>query len=164
VLFSVTSRSPDDTCKLANTLAPLLKGGDVVLLQGVVGAGKTDLARKIIQNRMAEYGVFEDVPSPTFTLVQTYELDGVDYVHADLYRLSHPDEVYELGLEHAFEHAVCLIEWPDRLASVTPQNALNIDISILDGQTRRFRFSWTQPEWSDRLAALKLLNLSDGNK
>jgi len=130
----------------------------VLLLHGVVGAGKTDLARKIIQNRMGEHDVLEDVPSPTFTLVQTYELGGLEYVHADLYRLSHPDEVFELGLEHAFEHAVCLIEWPDRLASLAPQNALNIQISILGEQARSFKFSWTQPDWSDRLAELKLLN------
>ncbi len=161
--FSVTSHSPDDTCKLANTLAPLLQGGDVLLLHGVVGAGKTDLARKIIQNRMAAHGGLEDVPSPTFTLVQAYDLGGLEYVHADLYRLSHPDEVYELGLERAFEQAVCLIEWPDRLASVTPQNALDIHISIQGEWARNFKFSWTQPAWSDRLAELKPLNSSDGH-
>jgi len=163
VQFLLTSHSPDDTCILANTLAPLLKKGDVLLLQGEVGAGKTDLARKIIQNRMVKYGVLEDVPSPTFTLVQTYDLGRLDYVHADLYRLSHPDEVYELGIERAFENAVCLVEWPDRLASLTPENALNIHIEILGEQARTFKFSWTHPEWLDRLVKLQSLNLSGGH-
>jgi len=154
VPFTFTSHTPKDTGKLADALAPLLQAGDVLLLDGDVGAGKTDLARKIIQNRMVKFDALEDVPSPTFTLVQTYELGGLEYLHADLYRLSHPDETYELGLERGFETAVCLIEWPDRLGSLTPTNALHVDISITDELTRKFQFSWTHPKWSDRLAAL----------
>lgn len=158
--FTLTSHSPNDTTKLANALAPLLTNGDVLLLHGDVGAGKTDLARKIIQNRMSLLDALEDVPSPTFTLVQTYDLGKVEYVHADLYRLSHPDEVYELGLERAFESAVCLIEWPDRLGSLTPKNALNIEISILDDTSRSLGFFWTDADCSDRLSTLSSLDLA----
>ncbi len=156
---TLTSHSPNETTVLAAKLAPLLVKGDVLLLGGEVGVGKTDLARKIIQNRMELYGVVEDVPSPTFTLVQTYELGTIEYIHADLYRISHPDEVYEIGLERGFDHAVCLIEWPDRLGSIAPVNALSIDISIIDDNIRHFKFSWTHPRWSDRLCVLNELNL-----
>jgi len=159
VQFTLTSHSPNETTVLAAKLAPLLVKGDVLLLGGEVGAGKTDLARKIIQNRMELYGAIEDVPSPTFTLVQTYELGAIEYIHADLYRISHPDEVYEIGLERGFDHAVCFIEWPDRLGSVTPVNALNINISIIDDNIRHFKFSWTHPRWSDRLGVFDEHNL-----
>lgn len=157
--FSITSHSPNDTTVLAAKLAPLLIKGDVLLLHGNVGAGKTDLARKIIQNRMELSGAVEDVPSPTFTLVQTYEMGDMEYIHADLYRLSHPDEVFELGLERGFDHAVCLIEWPDRLGTTVPENALNIDISIIGENMRSFKFSWTHTRWSDRLNTLNALEL-----
>ena len=157
--FTLTSHSPNETTVLAAKLAPLLVKGDVLLLGGEVGAGKTDFARKIIQNSMELYGAVEDVPSPTFTLVQTYELGANEYIHADLYRISHPDEVYEIGLERGFDHAVCLIEWPDRLGSITPVNALNINISIIDDSIRHFKFSWTHPCWSDRLGVFDEHNL-----
>ena len=119
---------PDDaaTTKLGATLARLVEAGDTLLLAGPIGAGKTHLARALIQARL---GRAEDVPSPSFTLVQTYWADGVDIWHADLYRLSHPDQVMELGLEDAFPSAICLVEWPDRLGRITPQNAVNITLS-----------------------------------
>lgn len=161
--FSLISYSPDETTLIAAKLAPLLIKGDVLLLRGDVGAGKTDLARKIIQNRMELNGKIEDVPSPTFTLVQTYEVGDMEYIHADLYRLSHSDEVFELGLERGFDHAICLIEWPDRLGTITPENALGIDISIIDENTRAFKFSWTHPRWSDRLNALDTLDLGSND-
>lgn len=102
--------------------APRLRPGDCVLLEGPIGAGKSLFARALIQTRL---GRAEDVPSPTFTLVQTYEAD-VEIWHADLYRLSHPDEVFELGLDAAFDSAICLIEWPDRLGRFAPAGALRL--------------------------------------
>ena len=134
---------PDDaaTTRLGIWLAGLVGPGDVLLLQGPIGAGKTHLARALIQARL---GRAEDVPSPSFTLVQTYTAAGTDIWHADLYRLSHPDEVLELGLDDAFATAICLIEWPDRLGRSTPENALHIALSaegcgrraVLSGQGR----------------------------
>jgi len=124
---AVTADLPteDDTADLGRWLAPLLAAGDCVLLQGPIGAGKSHLARALIRARL---GRMEDIPSPTFTLVQTYTAD-VDIWHADLYRLSHPDEVAELGLEQAFSQAICLIEWPERLGRLTPLNAIRIALS-----------------------------------
>lgn len=126
---------PDDaaTTRLGGLLANLVVAGDTVLLSGPVGAGKTHLARALIQARL---GRTEDVPSPSFTLAQIYAADGVDIWHADLYRLSHPDEVLELGLEDAFGTAICLVEWPDRLGKGAPANALTIALSA-DSDGRR---------------------------
>lgn len=117
--------SEGETADLGRWLAPRLVAGDCVLLEGPIGAGKSHLARALIRARL---GRMEDVPSPTFTLVQTYQAD-VEIWHADLYRLSHPDEVAELGLEEAFSQAICLIEWPDRLGHLTPAHAIRIALT-----------------------------------
>lgn len=123
----------DATAALGEGLARLLQAGDTLLLEGPIGAGKSHLARAFIRARL---GRMEDVPSPSFTLVQTYDADGVEIWHADLYRLSHPDEVLELGLEDAFATAICLVEWPDRLGSHLPSNALRLRLSgMADGRT-----------------------------
>jgi len=111
------------TDRLAMGLAPRLRAGDCLLLHGPVGAGKSHFARALIRARL---GRAEDVPSPTFTLVQVYQDGDTEIWHADLYRLSHPDEVQELGLSDAFATAICLVEWPDRLGPMTPQDAVHV--------------------------------------
>lgn len=118
-----------DTQALASQIAPLLRPGDVLLLEGPIGAGKSAFSRALIRARL---GRMEDVPSPTFTLVQTYEDPSGDIWHCDLYRLTHPDEAFELGLEEAFTAAICLIEWPDRLGADTPPGALRLTFSADD--------------------------------
>lgn len=145
---------PDDaaTSRLGAILAKHLRAGDTVLLHGPIGAGKTHLARALIQARL---GVAEDVPSPSFTLVQTYGADADEIWHADLYRLSHPDEVLELGLGDAFATAICLVEWPDRLGKLTPANALRITLSdegegrraVLSGETHAALLASVVAEW-----------------
>lgn len=134
---------PDDaaTTRLGVALARLVGVGDTLLLSGPIGAGKTHLARALIQSRL---GAAEDVPSPSFTLVQTYLADGVDIWHADLYRLSHPDQVLELGLEDAFATAICLVEWPDRLGRAAPENAVTVTLSA-QGTGRRANLSGPAP-------------------
>lgn len=116
------------TTRMADSLAALAAPGVCVLLEGPVGAGKTFLARSVLHSLMRQNGTIEDVPSPTFTLVQTYSVGILDIWHADLYRLSSPDELIELGLDTAFEQAFCLIEWPDRLGDLAPKNALHISL------------------------------------
>ncbi len=159
--FTLTSNNPDNTTEIATALAANIVNGDVVLLHGAVGAGKTDLARKIVQTAMQNLGQFEDVPSPTFTLVQTYELGDVEYVHADLYRLSHPDEIFELGLDSSFETSACFIEWPDRLGSLKPKHALTIKIDISGNGKRSIVFSWQDQKWNDKLTDVKSLYLGN---
>lgn len=115
-----------DTEALGRRLAALALPGDVILLEGPIGAGKSCLARALIRARLGEA---EEVPSPTFTLVQVYDDDGVEIWHADLYRLTHPDELWELGLDQAFETAICLVEWPDRLGTHLPPGAMTLQLT-----------------------------------
>lgn len=145
--------SPDVTDAAARWLAPHLRAGDVILMAGPVGAGKTHFARAIIQTLQAAVGMAEDVPSPTFTLVQTYIAGELEVWHADLYRLSHPDDVLELGLEDAFTTALCLIEWPDRL-SAPPPGALHITFGYVAGQedARQCDLSSDADRWATIIA------------
>lgn len=131
---------PDEaaTDALAARLATHLAAGDTLLLSGALGAGKTHLARALIRARMASPE--EPVPSPSFTLVQTYQTpDGVDIWHADLYQLGDAGEVAELGLDDALGQAICLIEWPDRLAPDWPDAAVmvHLDRAANDMRTAR---------------------------
>lgn len=126
---SLTLSLPDAeaTAALASRLAPQLKAGDTLLLSGDIGAGKTTFARALIRARLGNPA--EDVPSPTFTLVQTYDAGAGEIWHCDLYRLTDPQEVLELGLDDAFQTAICLIEWPDRLGPDAPGDALCIQFT-----------------------------------
>ena len=138
--------SPEETAAFAQRLAPKLGTGDVVLLEGDIGAGKTHFARSLIQSLLSEP---EDVPSPTFTLVQVYDAPEFEIWHVDLYRLTSPDEVVELGLIEAFEDALCLVEWPDRLADLTPDSALTMRLQMLeDVGVRSMKLSAESPRWS----------------
>ncbi|KAA2315466.1 tRNA (adenosine(37)-N6)-threonylcarbamoyltransferase complex ATPase subunit type 1 TsaE [Pseudooceanicola sediminis] len=134
----LTLVSPDATCGFAQRLGSGLSTGDVLLLSGGIGAGKTHFARCLIQSLLT---LPEDVPSPTFTLVQEYDTRKGPLWHADLYRLTDPLEAIELGLEDAFEQAICLIEWPDRLGDLAPMAALRIDFATdpVHDEARRVR-------------------------
>lgn len=139
---------PEATQHLAEALAPRLRAGDVVLLHGPIGAGKTHFARALIQ---ALLPVPEDVPSPTFTLVQTYEVEAFEIWHADLYRLRGPADVIELGMIEAFETALCLVEWPEKLGRERPEKALTLRF-IDHGVGRLVQFQSNDPQWKARLA------------
>jgi tRNA threonylcarbamoyladenosine biosynthesis protein TsaE len=128
----------DDTAGCALQLAPILGAGDCILLEGNLGAGKTHFARSLIQRRLAEFGKIEDIPSPTYTLVQIYHAGPLEIWHADLYRLESADEMIELGLDEAFDNALVLIEWPDRLGDMAPADALWLRFEICeDGRVLR---------------------------
>jgi tRNA threonylcarbamoyladenosine biosynthesis protein TsaE len=149
---TLTLASPDATQQFASALAPVLKMGDVVLLSGPIGAGKTHFARALIQSLLV---VIEDVPSPSFTLIQTYEGPDFDLWHADLYRLSSPDEVIELGLLEAFGQALTLVEWPDRLGGLQPRTALQIDLRQGNEDEHRIgHLTWQDTAWDSRLKEL----------
>jgi tRNA threonylcarbamoyladenosine biosynthesis protein TsaE len=114
------------TMALAGKLAAVARPGDLIALHGTLGLGKTEFARAFIR-RLA--GSDEEVPSPTFTLVQSYETDRGTIWHFDLYRLTRPDEIRELGLEEALVDGITLIEWPERLGSALPARRLDVRLT-----------------------------------
>lgn len=136
---------PDEsaTRALAVRLAAHARAGDAIGLKGPLGAGKTTFARAFIAARAALAGVeVDDVPSPTFTLVQTYDFPGdveqsPTVFHIDLYRIENPGETIELGLEDAIASGICLIEWPERLENLLPRS--RIELTLAPGATENAR-------------------------
>lgn len=145
--FSVLLPDEAATARFGARLAPRLRAGDVVALAGPLGAGKTTLARALITALTAA----RDVPSPTFTLVETYDAAGVPLRHFDLYRLEAPDEVWELGFEEA-QDGVTLIEWPERIKDLLPPSALLIRLSMDAGGRRALVRG--KADWAARLDGL----------
>lgn len=116
VVATLDLPDPDSTACLAARLAAVLRAGDTVLLSGEIGAGKSHFARSLIAARLTAAGAPpEDIPSPSYTLVQTYQAGALEIWHVDLYRLADPGEIAEIGLDAAFGHALVIIEWPERL-------------------------------------------------
>jgi len=123
---------------IALELAPKLKTGDVVVLNGTLGAGKTTFARYLI-NILA--GEEVEVPSPTFTLVQEYELPNISIWHFDLYRLEEKEtDILELGWEEARRYGVALVEWPDRLGNLLPKEHIEINIEFIKDNPDSWRY------------------------
>jgi tRNA threonylcarbamoyladenosine biosynthesis protein TsaE len=140
------------TAGLAARLASKAEAGDVIALAGDLGSGKTSFARAFIRARGRGD---EEVPSPTFTLVEIYGFESGPAVwHFDLYRLDHPEEAYELGIEEAFADGISLIEWPERLGPLLP--AEHLTVALAPGaapEARRARLQ-ASPRWAPRLAGL----------
>jgi tRNA threonylcarbamoyladenosine biosynthesis protein TsaE len=149
-MVTIELANENATAALAARIAALARPGDVIALKGELGAGKTSFARAFIRSR----GCAEAVPSPTFTLVQVYELPGASIWHFDCYRLRDPEEAWELGIEDAFEEGVSLIEWPERLSSLLPSRRL--EIALLPGGTPEARRALVDagPDWAERIAHL----------
>ncbi len=131
----LTLASQGDTEALGARIAALLAPGDTIALEGDLGAGKTTLARAILAAR----GFHEPVPSPTFTLVQRYELAAFAVSHFDLYRIAREAELDELGLDEALMDGAVLIEWPENAGSRLPADALHVQLAIVEGTIRRVR-------------------------
>lgn len=156
LLLSATIRlpSPEATDRFAQTIAETLVPGDTILIEGPIGAGKSHFCRAAIRHLLHREDLDEDIPSPTFTLVQTYALASGELWHADLYRLGDPGQLVELGLDEAFETAIALVEWPDRLGAAAPPNALHVTLSPTgDENARLARLSARDRRW-DKLRPL----------
>jgi len=132
--FVIKCANEAQTENLAKKMAALAQPKDVFLLEGTLGAGKSVFARAFIQ-ALTEA---KEVPSPTFTLVQTYLTPSFEIYHFDLYRLKSPEEIWELNIEEAFSSAVSLVEWPDKMGPYVPRTSIKIKISIEEDKSRVF--------------------------
>lgn len=140
------------TISIARRLAAVARAGDVIALNGDLGAGKTSFARGFIA---ALTGQAEETPSPTFTLVQTYDSERGTIWHFDLYRLERADEALELGLEDALAEGIALIEWPARIAGLLPQERLEVTLSFLrDRDSARHLHLAGSGSWAARLRSV----------
>ena len=135
---SVILSDPAETEAFAADFSDRLSVGDVVALSGDLGAGKTVFARALIQARARKMGhAVDHVPSPTYTLVQVYELPGGIIHHFDLYRLEDPNDAWELGIEEAFASGISLIEWGERIDGLLPAKTFRLMFEFGDGDSRR---------------------------
>jgi tRNA threonylcarbamoyl adenosine modification protein YjeE len=135
--FPVTLADEQATRRLVTDIAALIEPGDLITLSGDLGAGKTTVARALIRHLADDETV--EVPSPTFTLTQAYALPRFTLVHADLYRLSGPAELPELGFEDDTDNAVTILEWPDRAAGFLPPDRLDVALTLSPQQGESVR-------------------------
>ena len=152
----LTIELPDETATqvLARSLAVLANSGEQLALIGDLGTGKTVFARAFVR---ALCGADTEVPSPTFTIVQTYDSkDGRELFHFDLYRLESPDEALELDIDDAFADGISLIEWPERLGPFLPPNHLELALSYGDTQSQRRAVITAGDNWAERLQEIYL--------
>lgn len=140
---------PDEaaTQALGAAVARALRAGDAVCLTGPLGAGKSSLARALIRTLTS---ADEEVPSPTYTLVQAYRGADFEIAHFDLYRLEDPEEARELGLDEALRDGAAVIEWPQRLGGDLPADRLSLEIEpTADGAARIARLTF-HGSWQGR--------------
>jgi tRNA threonylcarbamoyladenosine biosynthesis protein TsaE len=149
VITSAPLATLSDTDRIAASLASIAQPGDVLALFGDLGTGKTTFARAFVR---ALTDADNEVPSPTFTLVQTYDTPKGEIWHCDLYRLAKPDDAIELGIEEAFAEAICLIEWPERLGRLLPPSRLAISFTLV-GSARTITLDG-DAHWHQRLQPL----------
>ena len=137
---------------LGRRLAGLIRPGDVIALSGVLGSGKTALARSLIRARA---GAAIEVPSPSYTLVQDYRFPGLVIRHIDLYRIADPAELLELGLDAPAAGEAWLVEWPERAVAVLPADRLDLELRQGDAPDARTAHLSAGPSWAERLEMLR---------
>ncbi len=128
--MDVISNSEAETQKIAENISNTLQNNDILLLSGDLGAGKSVFARALL--RILAKNPALDVPSPTYTLLQTYDTPMGKIAHFDLYRLKTPDEIYELGWEDTLSEGISIIEWPERLGHLKPSRYIDISITTVE--------------------------------
>lgn len=152
-IFAVKLPDERATSRLAARLADRARQGDVIALMGPLGSGKTSFARAFIDARC---GSRQEVPSPTFTLVQVYAASaGPPIWHFDLFRLAAPEEAWELGIEDAFAEGISLIEWPERMGPLLPAERLEVALAFAAAPEARTATIAPSPSWSERVAELR---------
>ena len=144
--FSYTSASEESTELLGKKLAGIAKKGDIFALFGTLGMGKSVLSRAFIQSLTEA----DEVPSPTFTLVQSYDAKDFEIFHFDLYRLKSAEEIFEIGMEEALYQGVSLVEWPENMQGYLPKDIFKVEI-IPHGEGREISITVTSEEKKKRL-------------
>lgn len=133
-MFQYISNSEQDTMNLAKKLASKLYNGDLIVLSGDLGSGKT----KFSEGFLSYFGLENEISSPTFTIVNEYKKEDINIYHFDVYRLSSSDEFYAIGGEQYFDDGICLIEWGEQIKDVLPKQYLHISFSRdLENETKR---------------------------
>ena len=150
--YTVICPDEQKTMEFGRQLAQIARIGDCFALFGTLGMGKSVLARSFIQTLTGA----QEVPSPTFTLVQSYETPGFEIYHFDLYRIKSPDEIFELGMEEALYQGVCIIEWPEKMAGYLPRDVFRVNITPFE-TGRKIEICTTSEEKYHRLLDLKAL-------
>ncbi len=140
------ANNEQETIRLAERFASIARNKDVFALYGTLGVGKSVFSRAFIQKLTQA----EEVPSPTFTLVQNYSCGDVEIYHFDLYRLKTPEEVFELGFEEAIYNGISLIEWPEKAGYLLPKDIFKVNITIRDDK-RIFEVTAFSPDKVSRL-------------
>ena len=147
-MYDVISNSAEETLALGRKIAPLLKKGDVLVMTGDLGAGKTLFTTGILDF----FEKKDEVSSPTFTIVNEYDLkEDLKLFHFDVYRLESPEEFLAIGGDEFFERGICLIEWGEKIEEYLPKDVLRINIkkdTEEDGK-RIFSFSWASSRYDD---------------
>jgi len=155
ILGPITLGGAGATTAWARRFSAVLKVGDVIGLEGDLGTGKTALVRAAVH---AMGNAAEEVPSPTFTLVQTYELPDFTLWHFDLYRIGTPEEALDLGFDEAAVDGVVMVEWPDRLGPYWPTDGLILFLAYDDEPGTRVLTAYGDREWQRRLADLEAVD------
>lgn len=147
--YFLENQSPKNVFELACKLSGKLRKGDIVFLRGPVGSGKTYFARNFILEILKSQNRCDEVPSPSFSLIQIYDTIVPPICHVDLYRLSFSSELEELGLENLYESSVTLIEWPERLANRLPARFFEIEFSFSKNKEneRNLSIVFLGPNW-----------------
>lgn len=145
--FTFISRNEEDTKAFGRKLAHMAQKDDVFALYGTLGMGKSVLSRAFIQELMP---IKEEVPSPTFTLAQSYETHDFMVYHFDLYRIKKPEEIFEIGIEEAMYDGVSLIEWPEKMGAYLPRDVFKIEI-LPEGDYRKITIYTPIPSKEERI-------------
>ena len=149
--FVYNCKTESDTENLARSLAEISRAGDVWALFGTLGMGKSVLSRAFVKKLTDA----SEVPSPTFTLVQTYSAPDFEIYHYDLYRLKSPEEIWELNIEEAVYTGVCLIEWPEKMGAYLPKNIFKVSIVAQPSGERKITITANSKDKIERLQAME---------
>ena len=148
------SKSENDTIEFANNLASLLKNGDIIVLSGDLGSGKT----KFTQGILRHFGLEDEISSPTFTIVNEYHKDETNIYHFDVYRLTDSDEFYAIGGDEYLNNGICIIEWGEIIEDILPNDYIKINFTkdVENENYRTLELIATGPNSNDILNQLKL--------